>query len=356
MFVMVRIGGGDIKGDLIDDVGELKRLYLRCEPDAVDYLCMGSNILGQHPLPRELAILAIERGANVNFLNPNKGIYTPLMKQATHRDGQVALLAEFGADVNKDVQGVYPLHEAACSSNLQGIRVLVERGADVNCYQFDNENSLTPLEYGLCFGNFGYHMDMTALLSVCELFIELGAVIRKKAQALLLKQIKEFLAYLRNPDVEAPEQIEAMRQLCKLFDVPIPKIPVFHDGKSPIVITETVFEKQYAKLWEHLVPTFDSAPTLQGEVIRLTGRIEDEIMRNGSRNWNKRHKKMLQDIPEYMTMGNSLEDKEIEDIQRICKILSQSRKDEDLPVQLQKYAVKWVLQNPDVIPFESEDE
>ncbi len=48
---------------------------------------------------------------------------------------------------------------------------------------------------------------------------------------------------------------------------------IIHDGISPIAVTETEWSKQHQELWDFLVPASGCAKTLQGEVIRITGRV-----------------------------------------------------------------------------------
>ena len=46
------------------------------------------------------------------------------------------------------------------------------------------------------------------------------------------------------------------------------------------------YQNEYDELWEKLVPPSGQAATLQGELVRVIGRLTDEAYRNGNINWN----------------------------------------------------------------------
>lgn len=60
-----------------------------------------------------------------------------------------------------------------------------------------------------------------------------------------------------------------------------------HDGTSPIVATAATPEDRFDELWNLLVPSGGPSATVQGEVIRIAGKIHDEWHRNGGCNWDR---------------------------------------------------------------------
>lgn len=52
------------------------------------------------------------------------------------------------------------------------------------------------------------------------------------------------------------------------------------------------YQSEYDDLWQSLVPKSGSADTLQGELVRLSGKLADEYYRNGNMNWNDSFKNM----------------------------------------------------------------
>jgi hypothetical protein len=54
-------------------------------------------------------------------------------------------------------------------------------------------------------------------------------------------------------------------------------------------MTAADWTKRHAELWADLVPDRGQASTVQGEIIRMTGRLADEANRNGNVNWDAGH-------------------------------------------------------------------
>lgn len=53
-----------------------------------------------------------------------------------------------------------------------------------------------------------------------------------------------------------------------------------------VVVEGARWQERHARLWERLVPASGAAPTLQGELIRLTGKLTRETLDNGNMNWS----------------------------------------------------------------------
>ncbi|MDE6031034.1 MAG: hypothetical protein K2G32_05370, partial [Oscillospiraceae bacterium] len=73
-----------------------------------------------------------------------------------------------------------------------------------------------------------------------------------------------------------------------------------HDGVSPIIVTETEEKAQFRQLWDYLVPPSGRAATAQGEIIRIAGRVQHELMDNGGMNWEEDFSKMLRAFTKYV--------------------------------------------------------
>lgn len=52
------------------------------------------------------------------------------------------------------------------------------------------------------------------------------------------------------------------------------------------------YQKEYDELWSVLVPESGSAASLQGELVRLIGRLASEYYRNGNMNWDLGYQNM----------------------------------------------------------------
>ena len=58
------------------------------------------------------------------------------------------------------------------------------------------------------------------------------------------------------------------------------------------------WKKEQGRLWRELVPADGQAETLQGELIRIAGKLTDQAYRNGNMNWDADHERMWRFIGE----------------------------------------------------------
>ena len=155
-----------------------------------------------------------------------------------------------------------------------------------------------------------------------------------------------------NPDyLEATDQ--GLEKLYALFDVkPVAK-RMTHDGVSPILVKEGSWEEQYEELWSFLIPSSGAAKTVQGEVIRIPGRVRDELDRNGGVNWDRDYRKMLQALPQYLSLGSSLSEQELAETKELIgQIHGKDFDDGSRLDRLCQLAIAWIKQNPKPIDLE----
>ena len=164
---------------------------------------------------------------------------------------------------------------------------------------------------------------------------------------------KDFEFHRENFSQEPLEEADAA--LSKLYDIfgvkPIAK-RIIQDGVSPILVKEGTWKKQYNELWELLIPSTGAAKTVQGEVIRITSRVQDEIDRNGGMNWDRHYRNMLNSLPNHFAEGKALSEKEIEESKvLISKIDGKGLAEDGVITRLCELAVGWVILNPNPIPL-----
>lgn len=263
------------------DVKELKKLFSRCEPNALRYSKYSSNIFSLSPLPREFAVWAKEQGADVNFVDYYGN--RPIFNQICAREGDVQLLIDLGADIHyTQYDGCTPLHNAASYGRVKAVKALLAAGAEVNAPAGSFLTYRTPLEMALS----KHRGTFDDLLELCTVLLEYGAQITDLAREAVREAGEDFERTKRgiqDPEFLA-EETESLNRLYELFHVePAEEVP-FHDGVSPIVIEEEGFAAQYNKLWDYLIPPRGRARTAQGEALRIAGRVEDELLRNGGMN------------------------------------------------------------------------
>ena len=335
--------------DLMDEgnIEALKAVYDRCELTAHDgrfSLCTPLHMGG---VPDELVIWLVEQGLDINI--PDYYGATPLYRQAILGRDTVKLLCELGADIEKpNTYGDTPLHMAAEFFHPKTVKFLIDKGANVNA---KNDMGRTPLASVLMVCG-GIYIAQTA--EIASMLLDAGA---KKTSAMKEKveNIGKDFEFHRegiNPDyLEAADQ--GLEKLYALFDVkPVAK-RITHDGVSPILVKEGSWEEQYEELWSFLIPSSGAAKTVQGEVIRIPGRVRDELDRNGGVNWDRNYRKMLQAMPHYLSLGTPLSDNDLEETkQLISQIYGKDFNDGLRLDRLCQLAIAWIKQNPEPLPLE----
>lgn len=310
-------------------------------------------------LPDDVARWLIEKGADISAID-NYG-ETPLHDRAGHWQGKIGILLELGADVNSsDNKGNTPLHRAAAVGNIQTARILLEHGARVDA---TNNNLLTPLAFALqqCSNaKIQETAEMAELLFKAQPPQQTG--VRALASRLfggrqkgndrispemrsLVQRIGTNFEFHRNgfnPDSREATSA-ALDKLYALFDVPPVPRRVMHDGKSPIVAKAANCEDRHQELWELLIPSSGPAATVQGEAIRVSGRIARELDGNGGINWDAEFKQMADALLTHLGSGKPLPSSELKEA---ATIISEVKRKYGDTQRLCDLAVEWVALNP----------
>lgn len=353
------------------DAEAIKGVFAKCALTAHTRDFYKQTALHFRDIPLEVMEWLLDQGLAVD----TESTYgTPLLIQASFGNYErCRFLIEHGADVHAvDYAGLTPLHAAAASrttGTVPLVKMLLEHGADPAVHAGHIEDGKTPLLYML--GRCGIANSLTAdvaeiLLSAqkdsCRksLFrkilpaawwepMSIPAEEWKTAQIYVSRMGGEF--EFRKKDWEETyrsERQSAINRLYKLFDV-VPAPPRReYDGKSPITVEAKEWKKQYSELWELLVPSSGSAFTMQGEAIRITGRVSNEVSGNGGINWDGEFRKMLIALCSYLAYGNIPDGCDGESVQNAVNgiIGAKGYNCEEETDILCGCAVKWVLANP----------
>lgn len=332
--------------DLMDEgnIEALKAVYDRCELTAHDgrfSLCTPLHMGG---VPDELVIWLVEKGLDINV--PDYYGATPLYRQAILGRDTVKLLCELGADIEKpNTYGETPLHMAAEFFHPRTVKFLIDKGANVNV---ENDMGRTPLASVLMVCR-GIYIAQTA--EIASMLLEAGAKKTSKMKERVEQIGKDFEFHRESihPDyIEVADK--GLAKLYELFDVKPVEKRLTHDGVSPIKLVEGSWEEQYEQLWSFLIPSSGPAKTVQGEVIRIPGRVRDELDRNGGANWDRNYRKMLQAIPHYLSLGTPLSDTDLEEAKQvISQIYGKDFNDGPRLDRLCQLALAWIKQNPNPI-------
>ena len=340
-----------------EDIEAGQQLLSACEPDATERGGYKETALHMLFIPIEIVKWQVERGADVNAPNTYG---TPLFVHAGRGNYEICrYLIENGADVSaEDYEGKTPLFNAADKGHADIVRLLLESGADPLHRSGKNHNYMTALIYMI---------DRMAPGSegkaeVAGILIEaMGGMDKIHTQDLswIRDRIKkkgedlEFMKSAMSDEYREKTQAE-MDKFYKLFDVEAPKPIVKHDGVSPIIVDNSLtIGELHDALWEYLVPPRGKCATVQGEVIRISGRIGDEVYRNGGINWDADYRRMLASLEEYLSMGTALGSSDMEKVKNASLLINKCKGcgcEDDVEV-LQVLAVSWVCQNSNPIPL-----
>lgn len=330
------------------NIEELKRLFSECDPNAITIERFGSNIFSLSPMPKEFAVWAKEQGADIHF----RDCYgqTPLFKIAK-LDGDLSLLIELGADVNAArADGCTPLHVAAARGCKKTARTLLKAGAQIDAQTngFQDYGHFTPLEKAL----YESSLSCTKKWEICKFLLDQGARRTDRSRQFVSAFSEAFHRHIsaKKASKFLQNQEEALAKLCRLFDAEMLPASSFHDGASPVLLTTVGgYKNNFAELWDFLVPPSGRAQTAQGEVIRIAGRIRDELLRNGGMNWDEDYRKMLYTFRDYLRLGDDSDEPD-EYTEKMIEALKDGDVRDGMIFHLCYCAQVWVEEHPEVMP------
>ena len=325
------------------DLEALKAVFNECELNAYERGSFKTPALSFYKIPLELMDWLITQGADINARDEYER--TPLHYHSqVNNVEKVALLLERGADIEaQDKYKNTPLHFA--EYNAEAAQLLIEKGADINAKDNMGHNVMERLLSRL------YSGYIERAVKATEIYLKAGLKPTKYAKEQVTRVGEDFEFRREDSDTEWVEKRDvALQKLYKLFDVPpVPK-RIQHNGKSAIVLTGDTWEKRYEQAWELLVPSSGRASTVQGEVVRITGRVNDELLRNAMGNWDREYRKMLNAISGYLQQGNPLSESELAEVADIQKHILDD--DGTGSHRLCELATAWVVLNPEPMALE----
>ena len=322
------------------DLEALKAVFNECELNAYDRHSFKKPTLSFYDVPLELMDWLITQGADINVKDEYER--TPLHYHAqVNNVEKVALLLEKGADIEaQDKYKNTPLHFA--EYNAEVAQLFIQKGADIKAKDNMGHNVMERMLARL---SNGY---LVKAAKAAEVYLKAGLKPSKFAKEQVTRVGEDFEFHRNNFNPEYLEETDAaLQELYKLFDVPPVPRRIQHDGKSPIVLTGYTWQERYEQAWTLLVPSNGSAATVQGEVVRIAGRINLELLRNAMGNWDKEYRKMLTAISGYLQQGNPLSESELAEVSDIQKHILED--DGTGTQRLCELTTAWVVQNPQPI-------
>ncbi|SFU84420.1 ankyrin repeat domain-containing protein [Butyrivibrio sp. M55] len=334
--------------EYINDDDAVKAVFDMCDINAYGGYRKGNIFF--YMISEEMIKWCLDHGADIDY--QDQFHTTALMEHVgvanKEHEKQALLLIKYGADVNfmggtmKDCA----LSRAIGSGSVKAVEALLTAGADLNAEDFRHH---TPLESAFARA---LPIDLIKLAPVTEMFLERGVTASDTVKAEFLRVAKDIEFRRSDADTDFIKRVDAaMDRLYEILDVPrVPKRQQY-DGVSEIRPKADTWQKQHAELWELLVPGSGHATTVQGEVIRISGKLAYEILDNGSMNWDADFAELVKVFVSYLKMGQQLSDAEYAEIDEIVKGIK-DKDDEELN-RLTELGVKWVTLNPMPMKLES---
>ncbi|ATY15777.1 ankyrin repeat domain-containing protein [Amycolatopsis sp. AA4] len=330
-------------------LAELQAVFRRTELDARGGYGK-ATALGFLDCPDELIAWLAGQGLDVDAADHYGE--TPLWTRAqAGHSAQIPLLLSLGADIERPrAHSGTPLHGATSGQRAETVRVLLEHGANIHA-TIDGRPGRTPLLHGL---RHTENIDIAEMAETAALLLEAGAPVTDEARDLVRRIGANFEFHRTRFSRDLLDATDAgLRELYRLFDVePVPP-RLIHDGTSPIEMPDGTWQKQHELLWELLVPSGGAAETVQGEAIRVSGKVAREILGNGGVNWDRAFRAMIDALPGYFASGTPLPDAELHEAQALAKRTRSGNGDDDELARLSELAVAWVRLNPAPLPLAS---
>ena len=114
--------------------------------------------------------------------------------------------------------------------------------------------------------------------------------------------------------------------------------------------------EEQQRLWKDLVPKSGQADTVQGELIRCTGKIADEAYRNGNMNWESGYERLVRYVGTKLNDTNTFSPNELKKISDAVETIIRDFERPDISghgspyYYLTEMAVRWCLANQEPIP------
>ena len=155
---------------------------------------------------------------------------------------------------------------------------------------------------------------------------------------------------------EFDEASAALAEPCALFQVeqreakPAPAV-----GERLELDPSVPALRQHGELWDLLVPDSGQCPTLQGEVIRIAGRVGHEVYDNGGINWDRCFGKLLDQYLSVVRSGLPMPPGSLARAEAaVASLKARSMNTGDVD-EITTLAVEWVRLNPVLVELNLPD-
>lgn len=342
------------------DVEAVARAVARCEIGAYLRGSAYEPRLMHFPASEEITDFLLARGEDVN--SRDRYQRTPIHARVQSRClDQIPLLIARGGDINaRDTSDQTALFGVVERFPVADVSRMIAWGADPLVVADSRVyGKATLVESVVAWHNF---LDTPRALAVIRLLLSVGAPVGERVPTALRSMDRMRCTFITHglPDHLSQSRVDeasaALSELCALFGVEqrqVQRAPVV--GETLELDPSVPALRQYEELWDLLVPDSGQCKTLQGEVIRIAGRVGHEVYDNGGINWDRSFGKLLDQYLRVVASGVSLPPDSLSRAEAaVASLKTRSMNTGDVD-EITTLAVEWVRLNPVLVELNLPD-
>mgnify|MGYP002709760678 FL=1 len=342
------------------DVEAVARAVERCEIGAYLRGSAYEPRLMHFPASEEITDFLLARGEDIN--SRDRYQRTPIHARVRSRClDQIPMLIARGGDINaRDTSDQTALFDVVERFPVVDVSRMMSWGADPLVVADSRVyGKATLMEYALRQESL---FDAPRALPVMRLLLSLGAPVGERVPVALRLMDRMRCTFVTHglPDHLSQSRVDeasaALSELCALFGVeqreaqPAPVV-----GERLELDPSVPALRQHGELWDLLVPDSGQCQTLQGEVIRIAGRVGHEVYDNGGINWDRSFGKLLDQYLSVVRSGLPMPPDSVARAEAaVASLKSRSMSDQAVD-DITELAVAWVRLNPVLVELDLPD-
>ena len=342
------------------DVEAVAHAVERCEVGAYLRGFAYESRLMHFPASEEITDFLLARGEDIN--SRDRYQRTPIHARVRSRCfDQIPMLIARGGDINaRDTSDQTALFGVVERFPVADVSRMIAWGADPMVVADSRVyGKATLVENVVSWHNF---LDAPRALAVIRLLLSVGAPVGERVPIALRAMDRMRCTFITHglPDHLSQSRVDeasaALSELCALFGVEqreAQRAPVV--GERLELDRSVPALRQYGQLWDLLVPDSGQCQTLQGEVIRIAGRVGHEVYDNGGINWDRSFGKLLDQYLSVVRSGLPMPPSSVARAEAaVASLKGRSMNTGDVD-EITKLAVEWVRLNPVLVELNLPD-
>jgi len=342
------------------DVEAVARAVERCEVGAYLRGDAYESRLMHFPASEEITDFLLARGEDIN--SRDRYERTPIHARVWSRClDQIPLLVARGGDINaRDTSDQTALFGVVERFPVADVSRMMSWGADPLVVADSRVyGKATLVENVVSWHNF---LDAPRALAVIRLLLSVGAPVGEGVSTALRSMDRMRCTFITHGLPETVSQTvfdeasAALSELCSLFGVEQREAQ-----RAPAVGERLTFDagatptQMFSRLWDQLVPDSGQCKTLQGEVIRIAGRVGHEVFDNGGINWDRSFGKLLDQYLRVVASGVPLPPDSLSRAEAAVASLKGRSMSHQAVDDITELAVEWVRLNPVLVESDLPD-